>query len=357
MNTRKLSIIVSIVLILSVFNSLIPSNVYAQTKENHTSKEETIDNSPEYDIDGEEQLNQGGVAESIQNTFIMIRDRYSNNGTIIFNIATSVFNYYTTENVNVISFDDTTMQFEISVGSGFGSFNLYFSDAQGHELFSTLYTFCENNFAFASVESKDDAWYKLKEYQCSEGTITMQQFEDACTDYSRTFVTIDEPQYGITQNTMSIVTASEAKNASVTETNSDSVTITGRLRWELKDGTKLPLKNTMIELWEDGVIDYRIKGGYTDSDGLFSFTIDNTDEWYYWDNGGADVYIRMYPASETIFLFDLNQPTSDFFSTHIVYNIANGSTAEINSYIKYGNEEGEEPSVRVKRFHVQQWMT
>ena len=40
MNTRKLSIIVSIVLILSAFYSLIPSNVYAQAEESHTSKKE-----------------------------------------------------------------------------------------------------------------------------------------------------------------------------------------------------------------------------------------------------------------------------------------------------------------------------
>lgn len=73
--------------------------------------------------------------------------------------------------------------------------------------------------------------------------------------------------------------------------------VMGTLRWQDDAGTWHPVQYNIVELWDKEPIgERRLDVTYTDELGNYSFTFENADQWYEFENGGYDVFVRVLPA-------------------------------------------------------------
>ena len=241
--------------------------------------------------------------------------------------------YYVANGVTVTEGTDNSMEFEIDAVDEFGSVDVYADYGNGELVKSSIYTYKQGNVVYISDISKDRAWYNCMEEQYNQGLLTKEEWNDRYSELSQTFIKED-----LSNN-----------NASVSlMATSTTTTVKGRLQWELADGTLLPLRQTKVELRDKEPIDSRsIATTYTDNNGNFTFTFENPDEWYNFENGGLDVFIRWYTETKT---FEVKQDlvfTYNYFETPVKENVTTGSTTTFNYYVTYDTSNNVNKSIYV----------
>ncbi len=236
---------------------------------------------------------------------------------------------YELDNVELVKANGESDDIDIvAKNDGFGRVNIYGKYEDGQTEMTTVYTYAEGENVYISDISEDTAWNDCMQDKYDAGLISKHEWEDAYSEYSKSFY--EEYTQGD-----EIATANEGiALLSV----SDSTTIKGQLVWTLKDGTKLPLRNSKVNLMDKEVsgADY-IATTYTDDNGYYSFTFDNPDEWYELEAGGLDVFIRWYPASTTFGVTKDFGVLQYYMDGSVTENVASGSTLT-RSYIVNYNE-------------------
>lgn len=180
--------------------------------------------------------------------------------------------------------------------------------------------------------SKDQAWFDYMEDQYESGEITLEDWEEAYSELSKTFMVTEV----IEVNTSPTMTTETMDAAPLTTNTSTTTTIQGLIEWECDaNGTRLPLRIARVELRDrDAVGSQCIAEQYTDTNGEFCFTF---EEWEELENGGADVFVRCYLDSET---FEVGRGwQSDivnyYFDTQVVDNVSAGTTATYSCCMGY----------------------
>lgn len=250
--------------------------------------------------------------------------------------------YYVTDGVSVSNEAERAMELEVDNESGFGSIDIYAEYEDGETTKSSVYTYKEDDKVYVSDISKDSAWHECMEDRYNKGLITKEEWDNAYSELAQSYIEEVEIEEEISDEDYGIALMSSAA----------PTVVKGTLSWQLADGTILALKQTKVELRDDEAIGSRvIATTYTDNNGNYSFTFANEDDWYDWENGGLDVFIRWY--SET-YTFDVNQSfvfEYNYFDSKVVDNVASGTTTRFNYYIKY-----DESLNLNKFFYVQQGM-
>ena len=93
------------------------------------------------------------------------------------------------------------------------------------------------------------------------------------------------------------------------------------------------MKNIRVDLYDEDlwILGEYIQTTYTDDNGYYRFTFSNPDEWYCFENGGYDPFIRFYPDSKTFeiardWLFNNWIFSFYYFCSDTVKNVKTGST-------------------------------
>lgn len=196
-----------------------------------------------------------------------------------------------------------------------------------------LYVCLDKANVFISDLSEDDAWYQATKYGAEE--LKIYDEEDITRNYDLF------SQRSLEQDT------SVTYNASTFSTNSNnkSTYVEGRLTWTTKDGTVHPLRNIRVDLYDEDlwVLGEYIQTTYTDDNGYYKFTFSNPDEWYCFENGGYDPFIRFYPDSKTFEIardWAFNNWIFSFyyFCSETVTNVKTGSTTNISLRVTYSED-------------------
>lgn len=119
-----------------------------------------------------------------------------------------------------------------------------------------------------------------------------------------------------------------AYSASGISTLSDKDTyVQGSLKWVDDSGVTHPLRRTMVRIYDKEPIGYlHIGTVYSDNQGNFSFTFQNEDDFFDFDNGGLDIFIRVY-AGDTNALVKIGSGSDDYYyESTVSENMTTGTT-------------------------------
>jgi hypothetical protein len=188
-----------------------------------------------------------------------------------------------------------------------------------------IFAYREQNKVFVSSESEDNAWFDSMKYYADE--IGEYDEEDVVKSYD------DFTQHSLVQdNSVSYGISTFSSNSS-----NDSVTVKGQLTWQDENMNTHPLKNIRVELYDKDIwfLEEYLDYTYTDLNGNFSFTFQNADDWYFFENGGYDPFIRFFPDGKTFGVgreWVLNALTVDFYygCSDIISDVKNNSTTTFN---------------------------
>lgn len=102
--------------------------------------------------------------------------------------------------------------------------------------------------------------------------------------------------------------------------------VRGILRWQDDSNNWHPVQYNKVELWDKEPVGERLLATtYTDSSGNYSFTFDNADQWYEFENGGYDVFVRILPAGTNTIVYRGNGSAYNVDSA-MYQNIPTGHT-------------------------------
>lgn len=252
--------------------------------------------------------------------------------------------YYVATGVTVTERSDDSMQFELVADEEFGCVDVYADYGNGESIKSSIYIYKQDETVYVSDVSKDRAWYNCMESKYNAGKITLEEWEDAYSEFSRTLSKDDSP--------LAFDTATNRSNSISLTAATNNTTVRGRLRWETDTGAKLPLRQTLVELRDKEPVGSRVIAyTYTDFDGYFSFEFDNPDAWYDLENGGLDVFIRWYTQGEGVLVAQDLAFTFNYMDSRVDENVQTGSDTEFNYYVSY-----DDSSAVNKSFYVLQGM-
>ncbi len=309
--------------------SLISTQLFVKAETVEETQNETIAS-----VEGKEIIEETEIAENAEQETVMdpIRtlevvlnaDKYTANEDIFLAFHTDevVDYYYEASGVTVIEQGEDTMQFALTAEEEFGSIDVYADYGDGELVKSSVYTYKDGDFVYVSDLSKDQAWYNCMYEKYSEGLLTLEEWDDAYSDFSRRFVLRKD-----TNNTELMTTP-----ASVAKTASTVTKVTGRLLWELADGTKLPLRQTKVELRDKMLIgSHEIATTYTDNNGNFTFSVDN-ERWEDLENDGLDIFTRCYTESYTFKVAQDWAILYNYADSDIKENVVAGTTTSFSDY-------------------------
>lgn len=255
--------------------------------------------------------------------------------------------YYISDGITVTEESNGSMQFLLTATDEFGSIEVYAEYVNSDVAKCSLYTYKYGDTVYVSDVAKDQAWYDCMKEQYDTGLLTLDEWQEAYSVLSRTFVAKDETEI----NTSLVQPNATASNISMAA--SSDMTISGTLRWEVNAaGDMLPLRMTKVELYDDDLLGDRcIATGYTDSNGYYSFTFENADDWDLFESGEMDFFIRCVLESETFKVAPDWVITSYYYEIDIADEVHSGTTTGLNYYLPYDD------SINVsKAVYVQQGM-
>ncbi len=249
--------------------------------------------------------------------------------------------YYVADGVTVVEDANNPMKFSLDAEEEFGSIDVYAKYGNGELAKKSLYTYKHGDAVYVSDISKDTAWHNCMEEQYEQGLITMGEWEDLYSELSQTFIVEME---------------SDARRDLSLRPASRTTTIAGKIEWETETHNRLPLRQTKIELRDkEPVGSTLIATTYTDNNGQYSFSFENLDKWYEFENGGLDVFIRVYAEARTCEVkapWDLAGLFNYLDSKEIRMDVQTGAVVRpINYVIRY------DTSVNINQsFYIEQGM-
>lgn len=223
------------------------------------------------------------------------------------------------------------LQVELLTKEQFGQLNVYYK-AEGEDYRkSSVYTYRTTGKVFVSELTRDDAWRKGLEYLHEQDIISYEELERQYNDYANEYGQIDEASEESSEEPVAIQPLSS---------NDKTTYAKGRLRIELEDGTRVPLKYVLVCLMDrepnDGC--QILKSGKTDAEGYFSFEFQNADQPLDFEGGGYDIFIRWYSASSTFKFAPDWAFTFPYYTQNMDDNRANvetGTTHEFYYFVPY----------------------
>ena len=194
------------------------------------------------------------------------------------------------------------------------SFIMQILMSNGENVVATLYAIRNDYGYFISPFSKDDALQKYFDYAKMSKLMTQDEYEIIKSELSKIGVieneTIERP-YPFTTNL----------TRSSTETN-----VNGTLQWTDDAGNNHPLRRVMIRIYDDEPIGSTLLATtYADNNGYFSYTFDNPDGFWDFENGGNDIFIRVYAGTNNAMVKN-SSGDEYYYESPVSENVTTGTT-------------------------------
>lgn len=120
-----------------------------------------------------------------------------------------------------------------------------------------------------------------------------------------------------------------------------STYVQGTLQWIDDSGNYHPLREIKVNIFDNQPVGENLLGTvYTDNSGNFSFTFQNKDGFWDFENGGYDIFIRFYAGDSNIMVHNPNGEEY-YYQSGETGNIATGSTKFCNYSIDMGSDIGQ----------------
>lgn len=203
---------------------------------------------------------------------------------------------------------------------------LMVSSSMYHTIPCTLTLFIINSVdgvfvSYIDEEAVVDYYY---EWLFDNGRISKEQLDEYRNNKTMTRPYIEFEDEFDSYPTRSIMEPKVYINYTITPLNSGAqIRVSGTLKWSDTNGTQHNLRNVKVMIMDrDTLTDETLATVYTSNAGSFTSTVDNQTGLL--ENGGCDVFLKIYPASTNIAV----KTTSNgdyYFSTPVNENVS-GST-------------------------------
>ncbi|MDR2267239.1 MAG: hypothetical protein LBE09_06635 [Christensenellaceae bacterium] len=352
-HTNKHSFIVCLIFIIFIVSLLIFAttktvNNFAHADE-HTSSVQFNNNEPDIETDY--------ITVSYPTNTIFQNQSF----IVTFIVATSktILNFdYQVTGFDVLAVSNdiySVFEFELCASSNFSDYLLHVQIELSDDtvINQSFYALGNEYGLFFSEFSCDDATEKYIHYLYSSEIITELEFDSlrreiyidsvieenytVSNDYS--FVDRSQINREILFEFESSNTTNQTSSASIT----DATYVNGLLQWKDDAGELHPLRRIMVDIMDyDGIAPDILGTVYTNNEGRYSFTFDNADLLLEFENGGYDVYIKVYAGTTNAQVIKSND--NEYYytsSTQANMNVTTGSTTVINMTFGMGSALGQ----------------
>lgn len=237
------------------------------------------------------------------------------------------------DNIRVInqSVKENKVDFSLSTNNTISEMRVVAQLVDGIKIVKPIYAYKYLNKVYVSEISKDTAWYNAMKENYNLGNLTDDEIITNYKAFSR---------LSLSSQSSSVVYNSYSDISPMSSTSGKETYVQGYLKWTDIDGNTHPLVDTNIIIYDEDLFGIGVKMGetYTDLNGYFRFTFDNPDEWYRFENGGADPFIRICAEAETFSVrrdWIFNYLTIYDFISNTAGNVSTGSTTTFNITIPY----------------------
>ncbi|MBR6697524.1 MAG: hypothetical protein IKL73_04525 [Lachnospiraceae bacterium] len=256
-----------------------------------------------------------------------------------------------TDGVEVETISDENMEFNIMPSKEFGKLDIYANYGEGEDVKSTIYTYKNGDNVYVSDLSKDSAWYACMEEKYNNGEITLEEMED---EYSKFCADLIECEISVQEETESVaeVTAYSTMQRATTYATDRRTTVSARVCWTQKEGKPLYMRQTKVELRDKETVGSRlIATAYTDDNGIVNFAFDNPDKLTELENGGYDIFLRIYATSYTFEVGTGWHIGNYYYDSLVEWNVETGSNTDLVIRVPYNEDVNS-----IKAFYVEQGM-
>lgn len=198
----------------------------------------------------------------------------------------------------------------------------------GVEKTVNLYGISNEYGIYISQLSLDDAKQIFLEDVMYRGVITKQEYDESRVEMSRK---------GVIEESYTISTRL-TRAASV----SKKTYVRGTLQWVDNTGEPFPLRHVLVKIYDyDAASDKLLGSVISDNNGNYYFEFYNPDEVFDFENGGADIYVRVYTGDENAMVKRDNNNDYYYESEKKAHmNVATGSTTVLNLTIDMQTDWG-----------------
>lgn len=213
-------------------------------------------------------------------------------------------------------------------------------------LVASLYAVNNEYGVFISPFSEDDAYENFYMYAKNNGIMSEEQCNSSRNE--RLKVGVSEIFSSVSTSSVNKLEAKFTEDSYVlAEVNSgvslfaDKDTyVKGRVVWIDDNGVTHPLIRCMIRIYDEEPIgSTHIGTVYTDYSGDYSFTFQNKDGFWDFENGGLDIFVRIYAGTTNVQV--KNGSGNDYYyESSVSENVSTGSTTTKNLTIDMSTDFG-----------------
>lgn len=218
--------------------------------------------------------------------------------------------------------------------------------SSSNNLVATLYAINNEYGTFISPFSEDDAYESFYGYALLNGYMSEEQCDLARNE--RIKLGVSEKSSGTNSSSVSEVTAKFNEESYTLDENNSGISlfantdtyVKGHITWIDDNGVTHPLIRSMVRIYDKEPIgDTHIGTVYTDYSGNYSFTFQNKDGFWDFENGGLDIFVRIY-AGTTNTLVKNADGNDYYYESSVSENVSTGSTTTRNLTIGMSTDFG-----------------
>ncbi len=227
--------------------------------------------------------------------------------------------------------------------------------SNGETLTSQLFAIDNDSGVFISPFSLNDAYENYFIYAKSSGILSQEDCETIRNNLNSNSVIEESAVLGsnvnykfsnVDNSSDSMPKQEEYVNPSYSVLGTSTLAakdtyVKGTLRWTDDSGVTHPLRRVMVRIYDKEPIGQSHIGTvYSDNQGNFSFTFQNKDGFWDFENGGLDIFVRVY-AGDTNALVKIGSGSDDYYyQSTVSENMATGTTKLCNYTFGMGSDLG-----------------
>lgn len=211
------------------------------------------------------------------------------------------------------------------------SFVMQITMSNDENVVAMLYAVQNDYGYFISPFSKDDALQRYFDYAKESNIMTQDEYESIKSELSKIDVVEDETIERPTLNSGGITTMS---------TSSTETYVKGTLQWTDDAGNNHPLRRVMIRIYDKEPLgSTHLATTYADNSGNYSYTFDNPDGFWDFENGGNDIFIRVYAGTNNA-MVENSSGDEYYYESSVSENVTTGTTVTKNLTIGMSTDKG-----------------
>lgn len=255
------------------------------------------------------------------------------------NSESSIENY----NYNQVGFEvlsvvlsdayEISVKMKIATENEESSLSLQVSLDSKSYLYINIYSVVNEDVVFISQYSKDDAYEKYLQYSLKNGLLSEKQCDKLRNDFISNGVDenveiindfpIDSGNVIVPQQTEEHFDRNN--NPISTYANKDTY-VTGQVTWIDDNGVVHPMRRVLVQIYDEDVsFDDYLGYTHTDNSGNYSFTFQNQDGFWDFEDGGCDIYVKIHAGTSNVKVTN-SSGTEYIYQSSVSDDVSTGTT-------------------------------